>query len=355
MRILVLTKYECLGASSRVRFLQYIPYLKSTGMDVFVAPFLSNEYIISLQSGARKLSDVFGAYARRIHTIIMRRNFDLMWIEKEVFPWLPAWFECLLLLNKIPYVLDYDDAVFHNYDMSRNILVRAALAKKHDVIMNRAAAVVVGNQYLMERAEKCGAAKIELIPTVVDLDKYQRIPISVGDKKLPCVIWVGQRSTAKYLEPLADMMRSLSESGICRFVAMGVDTNALGLPMDSVQWSEESEAKTIAEFDIGIMPLPDNPFERGKCGYKLIQYMACNLPVVASPVGVNRVIVQNHENGFLASTIDEWESSIRKLCADSDLRSSLGAQGRALVEKEYCLSVVVTKLVKLLSSLVRNR
>jgi glycosyltransferase involved in cell wall biosynthesis len=140
----------------------------------------------------------------------------------------------------------------------------------------------------------------------------------------------------------------LQQQGVARFTAIGIDAAALGLPMDSVPWSEQTEAQDIARLDVGIMPLVDAPFERGKCGYKLIQYMACGLPVVASPVGVNRQIVEHGVNGFLAETPEQWATALRTLCADPALRARMGAAGRRKVEQHYSLQVTAPRLVQIL-------
>jgi hypothetical protein len=119
--------------------------------------------------------------------------------------------------------------------------------------------------------------------------------------------------------------------------------------MASIPWTEQTEAASIASFDIGIMPLLDGAFERGKCGYKLIQYMACGLPVVASPVGVNRQIVEHGVNGFLAETPEQWEQALQTLLADAGLRQRMGQAGRLKVEQHYCIQANVSWLAKLLN------
>lgn len=129
-----------------------------------------------------------------------------------------------------------------------------------------------------------------------------------------------------------------------------IDAQFLGLPMESIAWSEQTEAASIASFDIGIMPLVDEPFERGKCGYKLIQYMACGLPVVASPVGVNCQIVEHGVNGFLAETPAEWEDALRTLAADPGLRMRMGRAGRQKVEAQYAIQVAGPRMAELLKS-----
>lgn len=124
-----------------------------------------------------------------------------------------------------------------------------------------------------------------------------------------------------------------------------------GVPVEYCTWNEATEVALLRTLDVGIMPLVDSPWERGKCGLKLIQYMACGLPVVASPVGVNAQIVRHGENGFLASTPQEWEAALAHLLMCPSLRQRMGASGRALVENQYTVQVQAPRLAKLLRSL----
>ena len=357
MRVLALPRYSRLGASSRLRFLQYLPSLESAGIDVTVSPLFPDDYVQSLQLGSRQVADVTQAYAGRIRAVLGSDSFDLVWIEKEVFPWLPAWVEKALLSNDTPYVLDYDDAVFHYYDQHSNSLVKAALRSKHPALMRGAALVVAGNAYLAEFARLAGAQRVEMVPTVVDLARYPaplQIP-SPGASMPPCVGWIGQRATASFLAPYKQLFERLSAASVARFAAIGIDAPALGLPMASIPWTEQTEVASIGSFDIGIMPLVDEPFERGKCGYKLIQYMACGLPVVASPVGVNCQIVEHGVNGFLAETQQQWEDALRTLLIDSDLRQRMGQAGRQKVEAQYSIQVTGQKLSHLLTAAASTR
>jgi glycosyltransferase involved in cell wall biosynthesis len=218
--------------------------------------------------------------------------------------------------------------------------------------MSGASLVVAGNQYLADFARAAGAPFVTVLPTVIDLDRYPDSLVLSSKKSSfpPCVGWVGQRSTAFFLSPYRDIFTKITEAGLGRFSAVGIDTKALGLPMDSVEWSEKTEVSSISNFDVGIMPLVDEPFARGKCGYKLIQYMACGLPVVASPVGVNCQIVEHGVNGFLVETQTEWESALRTLLLNPDLRKKMGQAGRRKVEDQFSLQVTAPRLAALLKS-----
>lgn len=352
----MLSRYGRLGASSRMRFYQYLPWLEVAGISITAAPLFSDGYVRGLQKNTKNIFEATRAYAGRIKALLSSRRFDLLWIEKEALPWLPAWFGKALLSGAVPYVLDYDDAVFHYYDQHRNPVVRALLAGKHPALIQRAALVVAGNAYLADFARAAGARQVELVPTVIDLERYPLPTISLAKiDRPPCVGWIGQRATAAFLAPYASIFQRLSADGQARFTAIGIDAPSLGLPMASIPWSEHTEVASISSLDIGIMPLVDEPFERGKCGYKLIQYMACGLPVVASPVGVNRQIVEHGVNGFLAETPEEWERALMTLLADAGLRQRMGQAGRQKVEAQYCVQVTGPKLAALLGAAASGR
>jgi glycosyltransferase involved in cell wall biosynthesis len=348
MKLLVLSRYDRLGASSRLRMFQYFPWLESAGFEITGAPFFLDAYVLGLQQSKRHIFEVVRAYYSRVQKLLASRVYDLVWIEKEIFPWLPAQLELALLGSRLTYVLDYDDAVFHYYDLHRNPFVKSVLGRKHHALMRGAALVIAGNDYIADYAQRVGAKRIEVIPTVIDLYRYpaQKQFSIRGQSEPPLVGWVGQRSTVSNLLMLKNIFDRFSEAGIAQFSAIGVAAQLFGLPMKSIPWSEHTEVADIATFDIGIMPLVDEPFERGKCGYKLIQYMASGLPVIASPVGANCQIVEHGVNGFLAETPAEWEQALGMLLADADLRQRMGLAGRLKVEQKYCVQVTAPKLIE---------
>jgi glycosyltransferase involved in cell wall biosynthesis len=355
LRILLLTRYGRLGASSRLRAYQYLPYLQAQGLDVTTVPLLGDYYQQDLYSGhSRQWTRILNAYALRLLYLARAARFDLLWIEYELFPWLPALAERFLARRRIPYVVDYDDPIFHRYELHPNGLVRALLGRKIDVIMRRASIVVVGNAYLADRARFAGAKRVELVPTVVDLERYRADPGSDG--RAFTIGWIGSPSTAKYLGQLAPVLASFCRAHDARIVVVGPRaTNLDHLQVEVKPWSEATEVEDIYGFDVGIMPLPDDPWERGKCGYKLIQYMACSRPVIASPVGANREIVEHGVNGFLATTDDEWRSALDMLYAAPELRARLGAAGRRKVETAYCTRVTAPRLANLLRVAASNQ
>jgi glycosyltransferase involved in cell wall biosynthesis len=343
MRILLLARYGRLGASSRLRSYQYIEGLRRRGLEVEVSPFFSDEYLRILYSGHTSRREVIKAYAQRLRRVMQLSGFDLIWIEKEILPYWPAVFELILRLRSIPYVVDYDDAVFHRYEFHRSPAVRATLRRKIDRVMHYSSVVIVGNDYLRQRAAKAGARRIFEIPTVLDERRYAARDTKVHTRLV--IGWIGTPKTVRYLLALRSVLYDLTTELQAKVVAVGVtDDDVHGTSIEACRWSEDTEVDSISGFDVGIMPLPDAPWERGKCGYKLLQYMACGLPVVASPVGVNAAIVQHGVNGFLATSHDEWTKYLSLLLGSSALRRQLGARGRSLFEKEFTLERQIPRL-----------
>ncbi|HCI53572.1 MAG TPA: glycosyl transferase family 1 [Gallionella sp.] len=349
MHILLLSRYARLGASSRLRSFQYLPYLEQAGFAVTVAPLFDDDYVRGLSSGTISKFSILKAYWLRLRFILKAKQFDLVWLEYELLPWLPAWLELTLFPRNVPLVVDYDDAIFHRYDQHRFRLVRKLLGHKIDAVMRRAAVVVVGNEYLGDRARQAGAKRVVVLPTVVDATRYA--VVEKVNAQAVTIGWIGQPSTAKYLSQLVPELNGILAKHGARIVAIGPKTEQFQfLPVVVKPWAEDTEVADIQKFDIGIMPLSESLWERGKCGYKLIQYMACGKPVVATPIGVNNIIVRHGENGFLANAVAEWCEALDKLCGDAVLRKRMGEEGRKIVEENYSLQVAAPRLAEIFRS-----
>jgi glycosyltransferase involved in cell wall biosynthesis len=348
MRILLLSRYEHLGASSRYRSYLYLPYLRSRGHEVDVSPLLSDTYMRRLYAGgSTPLLNVLRSYLRRVSRLLVSGRYDLLWIEYESLPWIPYGLECLLRGTGTPYVVDYDDAVFHRYDMHHSGLVRRVLGNKINAVMRDAAGVIVGNDYLAERARAAGARKIVTIPTVIDVGACPGTPLP---EREPFTIgWIGSPSTSHYLASIEEALRAVCAGTGSRVIAIGDPGLRLkGVLLESRPWNEATENEEISRFDVGIMPLPDTPWERGKCGLKLVKYMGCARAVVASPVGVNRSIVEDGVNGFLAADTAQWVEVLTRLRGDFALRQRMGLAGRAKVEGQYSLQTAAPVLASIL-------
>jgi len=297
--------------------------------------------------------EVFRGYILRAFLLTRVRSFDLVIIEKELFPFVPPIAERMLRLLGVRYVVDYDDALFHRYDCHDNWFIRFFLGKKIDTIMRLADCVIAGNNYLAKRAYTAGATNVEIIPTVVDCERYQPKPKLSSTKMI--VGWIGTPQTSHYLIPLLPVFEAVKNEIPVRFVAIGAkEEDFSGTSVEVWSWREELEVELIQKLDIGIMPLPDSFWEQGKCGYKLIQYMACGLPLIASPVGVNKEIVSPGKNGLLADSSCEWYEGLRSLLLmDKQILNEEGQYGRRLVVSWYSLRAQAPRMVEIFNRLLR--
>jgi glycosyltransferase involved in cell wall biosynthesis len=356
IKILFLTKYGRLGASSRLRTLQFVDYFSRNNIDCVVSELivdriLSNKYV----SGRYKCKDILCSYARRVFALLNRNKYDALWIEKEALPWVPFFVE-EILLKEIPYILDYDDAIFHHYDEHRFRVVRYFYGSRLDNLMAGASLVTVGNNYLSARAQSAGSRWIEYVPTVVDLSRYPLKPSFPKSGPVPIIVWIGSPSTTRYLEILRQPLKKLSENYMFKFRVIGADNFELeNVDVESLPWAENTEVTLLNGCDIGVMPLHNSNWELGKCGYKLIQYMASYLPVVASPVGVNSDIVSHGKNGFLAESGEDWFDFLSILLDNLELRTQLGLNGRMLVESRYSLQRQAPRLEQMLQKVASKR
>ncbi len=354
MKVLLLSRYGNLGASSRIRSYQYLPYLRKQGIEVTLAPLLPDDYLHDLYEGKRPGAiSIIAAYARRIGALIQRQKFDLLWVEYELFPWLPSWLESLVLSKSTPYLVDYDDAIFYRYDLHTQPLVRRILGHKIDRVMRHASTVVVGNEYLHDHAIKAGAQRVEMLPTSIDLARY---PTPTQARNAVFTIgWIGSPATTRYLHLVHEALAEFCAHEEARVVLVGAsEPGWQDVPHTLHPWLEATEVAEVNAFDVGIMPLEDSPWERGKCGYKLIQYMACGKPVIASPVGVNTQIVTPGINGYLAETTRDWVQALTALMRDAELRQQMGIAGRARIESDYTVQVNAPRLAAMLHTAAKG-
>ena len=201
------------------------------------------------------------------------------------------------------------------------------MGHKIDAVMRVAHTVVAGNDYLARRARQAGARHVEIVPTAIDLERYRDLPEAPRDGALT-VGWIGIPLNAHYLTMIEPALRAVSATAPVELQVVGAPVPAefKGIAATSFPWTEDTEISRIAQFDVGVMPLHDTPWERGKCAYKLLQVMAAGKPVIASPVGANRQVVRHGINGFLADTTEEWTQALRQL-ADPALRQAHGRRG----------------------------
>ena len=344
-KILALTKYSYTGPSSRYRYYNYKECLKKQNIEMTISPLFTETYFHTTSKMLKSLN-VLKAYVLRMVLLLKLlfglKQYDLLMIEYELFPFFPALFERLLVLRGVRYLVDYDDAIFHKYDLHGNGLVRRLLGGKIGQVMKMAETVVVCNAYLEQYARQYNSKTLRL-PTVVLLEKYKEAmrdhkelsakPFTIG--------WIGSKSTSVYLLDILPAIEKFASTYDVRFNFVGFDETVLPegarkrCKINTIKWSEETEIQEILNFDIGIMPLRSDPWSKGKCGFKLVQYMSCRKPVVASPVGINISLVESGTNGFLAETADEWFGAFEKLYLDRDLAVKMSEDNWRKIESEY--------------------
>jgi glycosyltransferase involved in cell wall biosynthesis len=350
--ILLLSRYERMGPSSRVRHYNYVPALERAGFDVTIAPLLDDDYLKRLYRGERQSPrTLLKAYWRRLRHVLTACRYDLVWIEKEALPWIPATMERALFAKR-PMVIDFDDAWYLRYANHQNRMVRAILGRKFDGLLANANAVTTGSSALTHWAKASGARCVVQIPAAVDLDRYPVLPLPDG----PFTIgWIGTPSNAPNLALVSEPLRHLQATCGARIRVIG--DNHVSLPdvqIDHIPWHEDTEAMELAGCHVGIAPLADGPWEKGKCGYKIIQYMAAGRPVVGSPVGANSSIIVAGKTGFLAHRVEEWISVLSGLAADRERNQKMGLAARERAEAMYSLQCHASTLSEVLEFACRN-
>jgi glycosyltransferase involved in cell wall biosynthesis len=352
MKILALAKYGSDAASTRQRILQYAEPFARSGIDLDCQALLGNDYVRSLSDG-RPVSRtrMIASYWKRMSSLAMVPRADAYWVYADLFPYLPAAFDRLLFRLKRPVVVDWDDAFFEGYSSHRSRLVRSLFTGKLDRLLARADAITCGNRYLYDYAAKFPAKRI-IVPTVVDTEKVQ--PADNRRSDVPVIGWIGSPSTWPYVRPYLPLLRALVGEGRARLLVVGAGQAASADHGDEIEfreWREDREVADLQEMDIGIMPVPDRPWERGKSGYKLIQYMAAGIPSVASPVGANCDILVPGRTGMLASSDSEWRSALGQLLDYQALRQTLGEAGRKRAVEHYSLASQAPRLLEVFRSL----
>jgi glycosyltransferase involved in cell wall biosynthesis len=255
----------------------------------------------------------------------------------------------------VPIVYDFDDAIFRsNVSDANRQLAWLKWPQKAGAICGLSTHVIAGNEYLRQYASQFNAG-VSIVPTTIDTDAYTlRQGTALHDP--PVIGWTGSLTTIKHLETITEVLKELRKSFRFRFKVFGADRFTIpGLEIESVPWTAASEIAHLTEFDIGIMPLPDDDWSRGKCGLKALQYMALGIPVVASAVGVNSDIITDGRNGFLASSRAEWVEKLLRLLTDPALRRKFSDQGRMTIESRYSARVQAPRVLEIFEAACRDR
>ncbi len=320
--------------------LQYSQYLKESSIECSFSSFLNSKDYLSIYNKKdagvlRKSKAMIHGTSHQLKTAFNTDSYDAVVVYREAMLWGGPWIERHFVKKGIPVIFDFDDAVWLavRSEIGINPYIKRLLKteKKYDKIMKSSTHVIAGNEYLAQHARKLNR-KVTVIPTVVDTEFYKPTA-GKPDKNKTVIGWIGSGSTSEYLRLLDNVWRRLPGNCEVRFIGGRYGTAAM--EARTIPWSLDTEIKELEAFDVGIMPLPNDEWSKGKCGLKALQYMAMGIPCVASPVGVNTEIIQDGVNGMLAKDEKEWIEKLSLLLEDPALRERLGRAGRKTVEERY--------------------
>ena len=346
MNILILSKYNRDGASSRYRLYNYIPYFDKNNIKYCFKPLLDDKYILKLYEKKMTLVRLLRIYSilKRIFYLEFKSsNYDLIIIEKELFPNIPFIIEKLLLKNRM-FVLDFDDYIATSYKTI--FLKRIFLENKIDKLAKIAKFVTVGNHWYFNEIK---SNNLIYLPTVINLENYPHVKRNF-QTNVVTIVWIGSPTTGKYLQAIVPVLQKLAKKYSIMLKIIGADFKIDYVDCKIIDWDEQTEISELLLSDIGIMPLADTIWEKGKCGFKLVQYMACGLPVVASIAPANEEIVDDGVNGFLARSEDEWYFALEKLILNDEIRQKFGIAGRKKIEQNYSYQFWGDRYCKLLTN-----
>jgi 2-polyprenyl-3-methyl-5-hydroxy-6-metoxy-1,4-benzoquinol methylase/glycosyltransferase involved in cell wall biosynthesis/uncharacterized protein YbaR (Trm112 family) len=356
MRVLALMPsiYDT-SPGQRYRLEQWEPLLRERGVEITYAPFESEDLHSTVYTQGHilnKLKLVGSAIRRRSSLINTLKTYDLIYIFREAALLGPPIFERRIYQSGVPFVFDFDDAIFVSYKSPSNgYLSYLKFAGKAKTNCRLAAHVMVGNSYLADYARQVND-NVTIIPTTIDTRKYRQL--SYEKKSGPIVIgWTGSYSTVQHLDTVKETLKKLARDEKFQLRVIGTPSYQIeGVEVKASQWCAETELDDLSGIDIGIMPLPDDRWSKGKCGLKALQFMALGIPTVCSPVGVNTDIIQDNVNGMLASSEEEWIKKLTMLLHSPELRERLGEAGRRTVEEGYSAVSQVPRVLEVFKSAI---
>jgi glycosyltransferase involved in cell wall biosynthesis len=354
-RILFLTAYPEEDASCRYRVHQFVPYLAAARYECTIAPFANEKLFSALKSRGRiatKAWETLRCSARRLVRLSDVRHYDFVVIHREAFPFFAPLVENWVMrrtarsspIAGTKFIFSFDDAIYAGHEdvsaLNHPLLYRWKHGRGYDEIVRSCDQVIAGNRILAEYARNLNP-RVTVIPTVVDCRKY-RMKAGRDSSESVTIGWMGSRTTASYLRVVEPALKRLSSKHGDRiqFRFYGDPQYKVDLPnCEALPFRLAAEVEDLQRLDIGLMPLPDNSWTRGKCAFKAIQYMASGVAAVASPVGITSDLIQDNVDGFLASSEDEWFNVIDRLVLDTALRERITCEARRTIETSYSLEV----------------
>jgi glycosyltransferase involved in cell wall biosynthesis len=326
--------------SQRYRFEQYFDFLSSKGYECVLSSIIDEEADLFFYRPGnlfRKVMVTLKSALRRWKDVRTASQFDIVFVQREAFMTGSSWFERGFAKSGAKLVFDFDDSIWLLDTSAANKRWEwLKSAEKTSKIISMSDLVFAGNEYLASYARKYNS-NVRVMPTTIDTEVFKR-KLPYSDNESICIGWSGSITTIKHFELAIPVLRALKAKYGTRvhFKVMGdAGFNHPELGIIGIPWTEDTEVDIISSFDIGIMPLPDDEWVKGKCGLKGLSYMSLEIPTVMSAVGVNPSIIKNGINGFLASSEEEWTNRLSELIESFELRKRLGQEGRKTVESEY--------------------
>lgn len=355
VKVLALLPFSEEAASVRFRVSQFLPFLAAAGFDVETQALIETDAFRLLYKRGHKLEKVAALVSSTSNRIrALRRSYDMALIHREAYPLgqpvIERW-----LAKRVPMVFDFDDAIYlqNASEANREVRFLKRPAKTAEIIA-LSTEVIAGNPHLGEYAGRY-SSRVNVIPTCVDTSLWAPRPKPVRNGP-PVIGWIGTPTTTPYLLALQPVFEALARETpfILRISGSGTALTMPGVTIENVPWTLEREVELFAWCDIGVYPMPTDEWTLGKCGFKAIQFMACAVPVVASPVGVNMTIIDAGVNGLLAGDHDEWLRHLRMLIADPAARLRLGNAGRQRIESSYSLRAHAPAVVAVFERAARH-
>ncbi len=342
-----------LAPGQRYRIEQWVAYLEAQGIAVELLPFADAALMRSLHQPGHywaKLTGLIRCFAQRVRLMFKLRKYDALYLFRTASIVGPALLEHLLPLLGRPVIFDFDDAIYLLHTSAANRYFGwLKFPGKTASLCRLSSHVVAGNSYLAAYARQHNE-RVTVIPSSVDTHAYTPAnkPATAGKV---IVGWTGSSTSQTHLESYAPLLSELMKRRDVEFHVISDRKPELpGVPVVWHRWSPETEISDLARFDIGIMPMPDDQWARGKCAMKALLYMALGIPTIGAAVGMNQEVIQHRENGWLAQTDDEWLAGLQALIDDEALRRRLGAAGRQTIEKHYSMR----HCANLFAAVVRN-
>lgn len=326
----------------RFRFEQYFDFMEENGFEVHFSEIISkkdDQFLYSKGKYFKKANLARKTWTIRKKDLARANEFDIIFIYREALLTGSTFFERSFAKSKAKIVFDFDDAIWlPNVSAGNKALQFLKNPKKTDEILAATDMVFAGNEYLKEYAQKF-CKNVKVIPTTIDTTYHIRSQKIKKDKV--CIGWTGTQTTLKYLHLLENVFKSLSakyKDQIYFKVICDVPFEVEGLEVVNDKWNKEKEIQQLEEIDIGVMPLSDDLWSKGKCGFKGLQYMAMEAATLMSPVGVNTEIIEHGKNGYLISSDKEWLEKLSLLIENEELRKELGRNGRKTIEEKYSVN-----------------